>query len=146
MSEKNVPGTGMKFPPQVNPATGRFALSMGMQSVKESIYLILMTNKTERMVRPSFGSRIMEYTFMDMTETRMTMLAGELRSDILMQEPRILDLEIFMEPVQDQGCLMVNISYTAAGERERERDNLVFPFYLYDDSEGAENEKVYNIQ
>ena len=38
-------GRGMKFPPQVNPATGRIVTSEDNISVKESIYLILMTNK-----------------------------------------------------------------------------------------------------
>ena len=37
----------MKFPPQINPATGRFAVSSEEESVKESVYLILMTQKTE---------------------------------------------------------------------------------------------------
>ncbi len=146
MAEKNFDGTGMKFPPQVNSATGRFALSQGMQSVKESVYLILMTGKTERMLRPSFGSRIAEYAFMDMTETRMTLLAGNLRSEILQQEPRISDLEISIEPVQEKGCLLVNISYIA--KEEQKRDRLAVPFYLYEASagEGAEDANVYKIQ
>ena len=36
-------GTGMKFPPQVDKATGRFVVSSEEESVKESVYLILMT-------------------------------------------------------------------------------------------------------
>ena len=49
MDEKLYLGTGMKFPPQVNKATGRFVLSSQEENVKESIYLILMTQKTERL-------------------------------------------------------------------------------------------------
>lgn len=128
MAEIDWERTGMKFPPQVNPAAGRFACSMGAQSVKESIYLILMTTKTERMVRPSFGSRIAEYTFADMTETRMSMLAEDLRSDILLQEPGISDLEISMKPVQNKGCLMVEISYDVPEKPGREY--LAVPFYI----------------
>ena len=38
-------GSGMKFPPQINPATGRFEVVSGQASVKESVYIILMTQK-----------------------------------------------------------------------------------------------------
>ena len=44
--QKEFLGKGMKFPPQINPATGRFVTVDGAQAIKESIYLILMTAKT----------------------------------------------------------------------------------------------------
>lgn len=142
MEDRKVLGTGMKFPPQVNPATGRFDVSVGTQSVKESVYLILMTQKTERMARPSFGSTIVEYTFMDMTDTMMTMMSKDIREDILTQEPRIVDVDIDIVPRADKGCLLVNISYTLAeGNR---KDNMVFPFYL--DTEGEEDEETNRFQ
>lgn len=144
MAEDNFLGMGMKFPPQVNPATGRFAVSLGAHSVKESIYLILMTQKTERMVRPSFGSDMMEYTFMDMTETMMTMLARDIRSDILTQEPRVSEVEIEMKPVPARGLLMVDISYTIQGGHTK--DSVVFPFYLDAGTEGEEDEEMDRIQ
>ena len=46
----------MKFPPQIDPATGRFVTASEEESVKESVYLILMTQRTERFLRPEFGS------------------------------------------------------------------------------------------
>ena len=33
-------GSGMKFPPQINPATGRFEVARGETSVKESVYIM----------------------------------------------------------------------------------------------------------
>ena len=59
MSSKSFLGTGMKFPPQIDPGTGRFSLSSGAQSVRESVYLILMTQRGERWLEPEFGSRIL---------------------------------------------------------------------------------------
>ena len=58
MADSRVLGTGAKFPLQVDPATGRIMTVSGNRSVKESIYLILMTQLTERIVRPDFGSDI----------------------------------------------------------------------------------------
>lgn len=140
MAEKRFLGSGMKFPPQADPATGRFAVSAGAQSVRESIYLILMTQKTERMVRPGFGSTIVEYTFMDMSETRLSMMKRDIRSDILTQEPRVSDVEIAIDPIPERGCLMVNISYTLA--ESHTKDSMVFPFYLNTDTEGEGYEQT----
>ena len=130
MAEKEVLGSGMKFPPQADPATGRFAVSGGMQSVRESIYLILMTQKTERMARPSFGSTVSEYAFTDMSDMALAMMKRDIRSDILTQEPRILEMEIEMQPAPDRGCLIVNLSYTVAGTHAK--DSMAVPLYLND--------------
>lgn len=121
-------GKGMKFPPQINPATGRFVVSEGTASVKESIYLILMTQKSERWIRPDFGSSLMNYTFMHTNTTILNMMKRELSRDILRNEPRISDVEIRIDANTKPGCLLFYIGY-----RIRETnvvDNLVFPFYL----------------
>ena len=98
MPDNSFLGAGMKFPPQINPATGRFVISSQAESVKESVYLILMTQKSERLVRPGFGSRIMSYTFMDTNLTALNMMIRELEDQILSQEPRIgnVDINVYM--------------------------------------------------
>mgnify|MGYP002510130602 CR=1 FL=1 len=121
-------GAGMKFPPQVNKATGRFEIAKGKDSVKESIYLILMTQKTERFFHPDFGSRLMAYTFMDTSITMLHLMAREIRADIISKEPRVQDVEVEMDPKIKNGCLIVKISYQIV--EDNTRDNLLFPFYL----------------
>lgn len=140
MSERDFLGQGIKFPIQVNKATGRFLMATEEESVKESIYLILMTQKTERWVRPEFGSNILSYTFMDTSLTRINMMARELEDTILSQEPRISQVEVSVEPRLSQGCLIVNLSYLIATSNTR--DNLVFPFYLYSETEGQTDESL----
>ncbi|MBO5292132.1 MAG: GPW/gp25 family protein [Lachnospiraceae bacterium] len=130
-------GTGMKFPPQIDKATGRFQVVDGGTSVKESIYIILMTQRSERWLHPEFGSKIMTYTFMDTSATRLNMMARELKQTILDQEPRVADAEIRMEPRLDKGCLIVHIDYTLAADYTE--GSMVFPFYLYAETEGEEN-------
>ena len=121
-------GSGMKFPPQINPATGRFEISRGEISVKESVYIILMTQKSERWIRPDFGSSLMNYTFMDTSATMLNVMAREVASDILTQEPRIADVNVKIDKTSRQGCLMIYIEYLI--RESNVRDNLVFPFYL----------------
>ena len=128
MADKDFLGVGMKFPPQVNPATGRFVTVSNEISVKESIYLILMTRRTERMVRPNFGSNIDSYVFMDINLTSLNMMSTELASAILMQEPRVRDVEINIEPQLNVGRLIINIGYYIIDSNIYE--NMVFPYYL----------------
>jgi hypothetical protein len=137
MEQQKFLGKGIKFPIQVNPATGRFVMSDGLMSVKESVYLILMTQKQERWIHPDFGSRILSYTFMDTSATRLNMMARELEDTILGQEPRIASVDIKVEPHLEKGCLFINISYVVA--ENNTRDNLVFPFYLYAEEAGDED-------
>lgn len=121
-------GSGLKFPIQVNKATGRAVMSHAEQSVKESVYIILMTQKGERFARRDFGSRLLSYTFMDTSVTRINMMTREIERTILEQEPRISDVDVEVEPKLDKGCLIVNIYYTIAADHTS--GSLVFPFYL----------------
>lgn len=121
-------GTGMKFPLQIDSGTGRFALSSGSQSVKESVYLILMTNRGERWLEPTFGSQLMSYTFMDTSITMLSIFSDNLRNQILSQEPRISDVNVNIDAESREGCLIISITYTLAATNTQ--DNMVFPFYL----------------
>ncbi len=140
---KSYLGTGCKFPLQIDPATGRFMTVSGNQSVKESLYLILMTQRTERLVRPGFGSNMMDYTFMDTGTTMMSILKRDLSETILEQEPRISDLEIETQYRERQGAVIISINYRVAGSNTR--DNLVFPFYLDRGAENVDESEEYDI-
>lgn len=123
-------GTGMKFPPQINPATGRFAVSSEEESVKESVYLILMTQKTERFLRPEFGSDLMSYTFMDINITSVNMMIRSLTEQILSNEPRIQSVSITTDEQVQKGCLLVNIDYVIRSSQVS--DHLDVPLYLHE--------------
>ena len=139
--EQTFLGTGVTFPIQIDPATGRFKMSAGKQSVKESVYLILMTQVTERLTRPSFGTRSASYVFMDMNLTELTIMKRELEESVLTQEPRISDVNITTEMQAQQGYILINIDYTLA--ETNQTDNMVFPFYMNAEPEPSEEEEYY---
>lgn len=122
-------GTGMAFPPRVDPGTGRFVTAKAEKSVKESIYLILMTNQGERWLEPDFGSNLLQYTFMDTSLTMLSIFSDEIRDMILEQEPRVQDVTVEVDAETHPDCLMVGITYQVAATNES--DNMVFPFYLH---------------
>ncbi|MBQ9549552.1 MAG: GPW/gp25 family protein [Lachnospiraceae bacterium] len=140
MAENKFLGTGCKFPVEIDPATGRFMTVSGNRSVKESIYLILMTQRTERLVRPSFGSDIMNFTFMDTGTTMMSILKRNIIQTIMDQEPRVADLDVITEYREKQGVIYINLEYLVRDTNTR--DNMVFPFYLDNGTkEMSENEE-----
>ena len=136
MESKKFLGTGIKFPPAIDLGTGRFMMSSEEQNVKESVYLILMTQRGERWLEPNFGSNLMSYTFMDTSVTMLNIMANSLRSILLEQEPRISNVDVEVDPEVKDGCLFVTIQYTVA--ETNTQDNLVFPFYL--NAGGAEED------
>lgn len=148
MADEKFLGTGMKFPPQINPTTGRFTCSSGKESIKESVYLILMTQRTERFMRPEFGSQVMSYVFAQTDATMLNLMAHEIAADIQRNEPRIEQVHIDMDQHSKPGCLFINVNYTVRGENTRE--NMVFPFYLGEEpekeSEAYETMEEYNEQ
>ena len=138
MDDKRFLGTGMKFPPQIDAGTGRFTLSSAQQSVKESVYLILMTNRGERWMQPEFGGDLLSYTFMDTSLTMLSIMSSQIRNLLLTQEPRISDVNVDITPDNNSGCLIINIEYALSDSNTR--DNLVFPFYLTADAVEGEVE------
>ena len=148
MAEEKFLGTGMKFPPQINPTTGRFTCVSGKESIKESVYLILMTQRTERFMRSEFGSSVMSYVFAQTDDTMLNLMAHEIAADIMRDEPRVEQVNVSMDQNSKPGCLFVNIDYVVRGENVRE--NMVFPFYLGEEpekeSEAYETMEEYNDQ
>lgn len=115
---------GMKFPIQINPITGRFMESDGAANIRESVYLILMTQKGERMARPGFGSQIQGYPFQDFSSTRRHMMEREVRNTILSQEPRVEDVRVKIEWNQDKAQVLVYVDYTVRDTGQTEHLDL----------------------
>ena len=128
MNQKAQLGTGIKFPLQVNQTTGRFLLSQGADNVKESLYLILMTQQGERFTRQEFGSRIMAYPFIETSTTMLNIMAREIQNTILEQEPRIWQVEVEIEPDQRQGYLQIELRYML--RQTQTKDSMTVPFYI----------------
>ncbi len=126
--EKSFLGSGMKFPVELDMATGRFKVSSGEESVRESIRIILETNISERLARPAFGTDLAQYTFMDINATALNIMMRNLSERISDQEPRIGNVDIDAEFYDKQGMLVFTIGYTII--ETNIRSNMVYPFYL----------------
>jgi phage baseplate assembly protein W len=126
-------GRGWKFPVQINPTTGRVAMSEAVQDIKESIYIILATAPGERLMRPEFGCGIHDLVFSPMSSVTIGLFESRVREAITRWEARveISKLEISTKDAS-RGKLEINLSCVVRDTNSE--FNLVFPFYL---SEGA---------
>lgn len=121
-------GIGWKFPIQVTPS-GRIAQSSYEQRIEESIYLILSTQKRERVMLPDFGCGIHDLVFAPNNSATNSLIVNEVRHALVRYEPRIDVLDISAESSYEQpNVLLIRIDY-----RIRDNNalgNMVYPFYI----------------
>lgn len=129
-------GRGVKFPLQIDPGTGRLAMVDQEEDIREAIGIILNTVQGERVMRPEFGSNVIDYVFAPASSSTRHSLAQEVREQLLYQEPRIVDLEVECgEMDRVSGTILIHVSYTVRSTNNRY--NQVYPFYVTEGSEGG---------
>jgi len=136
MNGKEFLGRGLKFPLQVDPRTGMLAMSEQEEDIREAIGIILNTVRGERVMRPEFGSNIMDYVFAPASGSIRQSLAHEVREQLTYQEPRITDVVVECSEIDRiTGALQVSVSYTVRSTNNRY--NQVYPFYAAEHSGGG---------
>jgi phage baseplate assembly protein W len=127
---RSVSGFGWKFPVETDPMTGRVKMSGYNEDIQESIRIILLTRKGERVMNPEFGCGIHDFWFGQMETTRIGMLEKEIRDSLTLWEPRIRDVEITVSPdpqAADKYLIQIRYSVPATGQAF----SLIYPFYVY---------------
>ena len=136
MNGKEFLGRGLKFPLQVDPRTGKIAMVDQEEDIREAIGIILRTGRGERIMRPEFGADTMDYAFSPVSSSMTNAVSHELRLILLEQEPRIQDVEVVCDQLdQNSGTVVIHVSYTVRSTNNRY--NHVYPFYQTEGSEGG---------
>jgi phage baseplate assembly protein W len=127
MASADFLGKGWKYP--VSVLNGKIVSSVGEDSIKESIMIILGTAKGERVMRPEFGCGINQMVFAPNNTQTATLTAFHVNEALMKWEPRIEVLNVDANPDEDEkNKLIINIEYMI--KTTNTRDNLVYPFYL----------------
>jgi phage baseplate assembly protein W len=126
MMEKAFLGRGWKFPVQVG-HDGAFTLSEGDEDIREAILIILNTAKGERPMEPEFGCGIHDYVFEVVNHATMVRMQEEIKTALLLFEPRIEVLGVGSSYVES-GELHFSIDYRVISTNSRY--NLVYPYYM----------------
>ena len=120
-------GQGFKYPLKINPQ-GNFQISLGEESIRESIWLILRTRPGERLCRPTFGCRLHELAFAPLNSKTLVQIRLCVEEALNTWERRIILDEVRTEPQTDLGWVNITIAYRL--QETYIPGNLVYPFYL----------------
>lgn len=126
--KKDFLGTGFHFPIEIDETTGRFKMSREDENIKESIRLILMTGRGERVMRPEFGCGLKQFVYETMDYGTLVRMEQEIKEALTLWEPRIEEIEVSVASGEEQNALMIHISYRVRATNNPY--NYVFPFYL----------------
>lgn len=133
MPGKDFLGKGFGFPVSVDPISGRIKTAEYEEDIQQAIYLILMTRKGERVMRPEFGCGIHDFSFASMDFATISQMEDSVREALILWEPRIRDIQVKVGHHQTAGKLEIEIQYVVRSTNNPY--NLVYPFYL---NEGIE--------
>ena len=117
-------GRGIAFPPRVG-SDGRVAWSEGEMNVREAIRIILMTERSERLMLPEFGGGLGPSLFEPNTVTTRHLIKDRIQKALAEWEPRINveDVRVEEDPEDPQGAIAI-IAYTLVATQSRERVSL----------------------
>lgn len=136
MNGREFLGRGLKFPLQVDARTGKLAMVSAEEDIREAVGIILRTGLGERVMRPDFGTRILDYAFDPISSAATNSMAYDIRHQLTEQEPRITDVEVTCRALDRQtGSVVIEVSYTVRNTNNRY--NHVYPFYTTEGSEGG---------
>ncbi len=115
-------GQGISYPPTFD-GNGRLKLSIGVNSVLDSISSICQTQAGERAMQPDYGAGGLG-VFEPSIPQR---LAATIRAQIEDHEPRVSSVDVKVRQTDENGTLFIDINFVVAGEANSR--TLTFPFY-----------------
>jgi phage baseplate assembly protein W len=120
-------GVGPAFPFRLD-ADGNLAMTSLDEHVRQSIVLILSTDRGERAMRPEFGAGLGRMVFAPVTPATAALIEHEVKTALVRNEPRIEVERVGVRAGDEPSVLLIDITY-----RVRRTDtvfNLVYPFYV----------------
>jgi len=127
-SGKSFLGRGWKYPVTFKQSSNTVVLSQYEQDIRESLNILLSTERGERVMRPDYGTNVRDLLFEPLDVSTATLVGEEIKKAILLNEPRVFVDAV--EAIQEElnGYLEVKIEYTIIATNTR--SNMVYPFYL----------------
>ncbi len=124
---KEIIGQGWAFPPSIS-AQGGLAMTNERSELVQSICVILATPLGQRVMRPTFGSRLQDLVFAPINSQTMAQARRFVEEALGMWEPRIQVMQVDVHPdEEDQSCLVIGIAYEIKATHDHR--SLVYPFY-----------------
>jgi phage baseplate assembly protein W len=90
---------------------GEIAAADYIDSVRQSVYLILSTAKGERLLHPDFGTDIHKYLFETLDLTNAELIRTEAVNAIMTRENRVSDIDAKVSLDTNSNSIVVNVTY-----------------------------------
>jgi uncharacterized protein len=117
-------GRGISFPPRVG-ADGRMVWSEGDANIRESVYVILLTQFRERINQPDFGGNLQVFLFEPNTVTTRHLLETTIARALGRWEPRIAVESVHVAPdPEDPQAAIATITYRLVATQVTQRVSL----------------------
>jgi phage baseplate assembly protein W len=121
-------GTGFSFPVRVSPS-GNLTFSSGEESLREAIWILLGTAKSERQMLSAFGCGIQDMVFAPNTQATWGNVQHLVKDALTQWEPRIDVLDVTVTAAADEAnTLLIRVDYRIRSNNAF--GNLVYPFYI----------------
>lgn len=127
MDEGKLYGRGLGFPVRVGP-DGRLAWSAGEANVRESLRILLLTGRGERLRRPDYGAGLEQFMFEPNTPATWRAIEKRIRKTVETHEPRlrIESLEVRADPADPEAAL-ATLAFTLVATGAAGRTSLSIP-------------------
>ncbi len=120
-------GKGWAFPPKPD-GRGGIGLVAGVDDITRAVEIILGTPIGQRVMRPTFGSRLHELVFADVNAETLGLAELYVKEALAFWEPRIEVVDVHAEPDPvDHSILRIAIGYRVKATHDQR--SLVYPFY-----------------
>ncbi len=120
-------GKSLGFPPRVG-SDGRMRWSEGETNIRESIRVVLSTDKNERLALPDFGAGLMRYLFEPNNTATHARISHAIGTALARWEPRIAveSVDVAADP-GDGTSAIATIGYRLVASGARERTSVSVP-------------------
>ncbi|HEV2817335.1 MAG TPA: GPW/gp25 family protein [Allosphingosinicella sp.] len=120
-------GKSLGFPPRVG-SDGRMRWSEGETNIRESIRIVLSTDKGERIALPDFGAGLMRFLFEPNTTATHARIADAIGGALARWETRLAveSVDVAADPA-DRTSAIATISYRLVATGARERTSVAVP-------------------
>ena len=127
---KEIVGRGFTFPIQIG-SQGGISLTTEINEIMQAIRIILSTTPGQRVMRPTFGSRLHELILEPNDGATAALAESYARDALAMWEPRINVVSIQAIPDDSHhmgSVLQLHIDFQIKATNDKR--SLVYPFYL----------------
>jgi Bacteriophage baseplate protein W len=121
MDAGTILGRGISFPPRVG-ADGRITWSAGEDNIRDAIWVILGTERNERLRLPEFGAGLRRFLFEPNTAATRHRIEDRIIKSLAAWEPRIAvdSVDVESDP-DDAESAIATIQYKLVATQVRDR-------------------------